>query len=791
MSWLKAYVDLDCETNDFIEKITLSGSKVETVDRQGRDLSGIVVGKVLSVEKHPNADKLFVCRVDAGSGILQIVTGADNLYAGAFVPVALNNSTVSGGIKIKSGKLRGLDSEGMMCSIGELGFTCHDFPEATEDGIYIFPEEHPIGADVKPIMEIEQDVVEYEITSNRPDCFSILGIAREAAATYNKPFCPPVVTVRETAGGKCSDYISVEIQNPGLCYRYAARVVKNVRLGPSPQWLRRRLTMCGVRPMNNIVDITNYVMLEMGQPMHAFDIDNISERKIIVRNAENGEKFTTLDSVNRVLDSSMLVISDPQKAVAIAGIMGGENSKVTGGASAVLFESATFNGTNIRLSSKKLGLRTDSSGKYEKGIDPNLAVLAVNRAAQLVEELGCGEVVPGIVDCYPNPLAPTREIPFEPARINALLGTDISSGEMAGYLKRLEIEVSGGNCVIPSFRPDLEMTADIAEEVARLYGYDKIEATLASGAGTVGKKTAEQLFIDNLRGFMVSSGFCEDLSYSFESPKVFDKLLIPVDSHLRRTVKILNPLGEDFSIMRTTTLNAILSSLSTNFNHRNEESSLFEISNVYIPKSLPLTELPEERLMLTFGEFNAGDFYDCKGVLENLFAVTGIKAEFSPEKNLPFMHPGRTAKISLENGTEIGFVGEVHPQVLENYEIGVKAYISAISIKPLFKAAKTVKRYIPLPKFPGIRRDISMLVPDDTLVKNLEAAIREKGTKLLEDVKLFDVYKNENMKPGLKSVAYSIFFRADRTLVEEEVSNVMKGIVSNLEEKTGAQLRDK
>ncbi len=793
ISWLKEYVDIDCDIKDFIEDITLTGSKVEAVTNMGDSIEKVVVGKVLSIEKHPDADKLVVCMVDVGEGEpVQIVTGAKNLYPGAFVPVALDGARLSGGIKIKKGKLRGVASNGMMCSIEELGFTKNDYPEAPENGIYIFEKEYAPGSDVKTILEIDDDVVEFEITSNRPDCFSIVGLARETAATYRLPFKYPEISVKEEAGGNAADMIDVEIKNPTLCPRYIARVVKNVKIAPSPQWLRHRLTAAGLRPINNIVDITNYVMLELGQPMHAFDIDNIDERKIIVRNASDGEKITTLDGVERTLDSSMLVISDCNKAVAVAGVMGGENSMITPEASAILFESANFNGPNVRVTAKKLGMRTDASAKYEKGLDPNLSVEAVNRAVQLVELLGCGEVVSGMVDCYPN----KREkwiVNYSSEKINKLLGTDISKAEMIEIFKLIEVDADGETAVVPTFRPDLETEADLAEEIARFYGYDKIKTTLAAGTPTVGKKTKSQIIEDTIRDTMIAMGISESMNFSFESVKVFDKLCIPPDDEVRKTVTISNPLGEDFKIMRTMTLNGMLTSLSTNYNRRNSEAYLFEIGKVYIPKSLPLTELPEERAVLTVGMYGNVDFYDIKGIVEELSEVLGIKnnVEYSPASHIPYMHPGRCAELTI-GGDNLGFLGEVHPTVCDNYEIGAKTYIAVIYADILYKTAEFNKVYKSLPKFPAVSRDISMLVKDDIIVKDIENIIKDKGGKLVENIQLFDVYKGKQIQDGFKSVAYNISFRsADKTLTDDEIASPMKKILKELEDKLGAQLRDK
>lgn len=791
MLWLKTYTDIECTTAEYIETITLSGSKVETVKTLGAEINKVVVGKVLSIEKHPDADKLVITKVDVG-GVepIQIVTGATNLFVGALVPVALNGSTLPNGVKIKTGKLRGVESQGMMCSIHELGLTIHDCPEAPETGIYIFPTEEKLGSNVKAIFGLNDDVVEYEITSNRPDCFSVVGIAREAAATYNKAFKFPEINVKETAGGDVNDYISIEIKNPELCPRYACRIVKNIKIEPSPKWMRQRLSAAGVRPINNFVDITNYVMLELGQPMHAFDIDTIDEAKIIVRNAKDGEEFTTLDGNKRILDSSMLVISDINKAVAIAGVMGGENSMVNPDARAILFESANFNGVNIRLTAKKLNMRTDASGIYEKCIDPNLAEIAVNRAVQLVEELGAGEVVKGICDCYPLKRE-TWEVKYTAEGINKLLGTNIQCETMIELFKRLEIKADSTTAQIPTFRPDLQIEADLAEEIGRLYGYDKIESTLITGTSTIGKKSYSQNIEDVIENTLIGLGLCEAMTYSFDSPKVFDKLRITTDSYLRNTITISNPLGEDFSIMRTVPLNAMLQSLSTNYNRRNDEALLFDIAKIYLPKSLPVTELPDEKNKIVIGIYGKYDFYDLKGIVETLFERLGLKnkVSFDLENKLSWMHPGRTAKVSIEN-KDLGYLGELHPVVAENYEIGTKVYIAVIDMDTLVEYATLDRLYKPLPKFPAITRDIAMVVEDKILVKDIEAIIRRKGGKWIESVNLFDVYKGKQIQEGYKSVAYSIVFRAvDHTLTDEIVDSSMSKILTALEKELFAQLR--
>lgn len=788
MSWLKEYVDVDCDISEFSDRMTMSGSKVEAVEHIGKDITNVVIGKIVKIEKHPDADKLVVTQVDIGKEEpVQIVTGATNVFEGAFVPVALHKAMIAGGTKITKGKIRGVASNGMMCSVEELGFTRNDYPEAPEEGIYIFENEQVLGSNPLKVLEMLEDVVEFELTSNRPDCYSVLGMAREASATFGKTLKYTNVELKENAEGDISKMISVEIENSELCPRYIARVVKNVKIEPSPQWLRRRLTASGIRPINNIVDITNYVMLELGQPMHAFDIDSIAQRKIIVRNAKEGEVFTTLDGTERILDTNMLVISDPEKAVAIAGVMGGENSKISGTAEAVLFESANFNGSNVRLTSKKLNLRTDSSSKFEKGLDPNLAEFAVNRAVHLVEMLGCGEVVPNMVDCYPN-RRDQWKVKYSVDRINSLIGISLTETEMIDHLEKLEIKSDGKEATIPTFRADLIREADIAEEIARIYGYDKIPQTLPR-ASTAGKKSTEQKIEDIIKNTCVSLGLNEALLYSFESPKVFDKLNLQEDSPLRRIIKISNPLGEDFSVMRSTALNGILSSLSTNYNRRNEKAMLFEIGKVYVSDILPLESLPQEISMLTIGMYGEKDFYDIKGIVEEITNVLNIEVSFRAKTDIDSLHSGRSAVV-LCGEEEMGYLGEIHPQVLDNYEIGTKAYVAVLNVEMLMRLAKLDVKYKPLPKYPASERDIAMLVKADVFVADIEAVIRRSAGKILENVNLFDVYQGKQIEEGYKSVAYAIRFRAsDRTLTEEEVSTSMNKILKGLEETVGAKLR--
>ncbi|MBR1930973.1 MAG: phenylalanine--tRNA ligase subunit beta [Lachnospiraceae bacterium] len=803
LSWIKAYVpELECTDQEYCDAMTLSGTKVEGFERTDKNLEKIVVGQIVSVEKHPDADKLVVCQVNIGTETIQIVTGAPNVFEGAKVPVVLDGGRVAGGhdgsplpeegIKIKAGKLRGVPSNGMMCSIEELGSSRELYPEAPEDGIYIFEDDVEVGADAVEVLGLRDTVFEYEITSNRVDCYSVLGIAREAAATFRKPFCPP--EVKETGNSeKASDYISVEIQAPELCSRYIARVCKNIKIGPSPKWMQRRLAASGIRPINNLVDITNYVMEEYGQPMHAFDLSTIAGNKIIVRRAKDGEEFQTLDGQMRKLDSEVLMICDAEKEVAIAGIMGGENSKITDDVQTVLFEAATFNGPNIRKSAKRVGVRTDASGKFEKGLDPRNAEAAINRACQLIEELGCGEVVGGMVDAK-SPLAELRELPFEPEKYNKLLGTNVSEADMLEIFKRLEIEVverdGEKKLIIPSFRQDLVGMADIAEEVARFFGYDKIPTTLPSGESTNGKLSYKLRIEQKARDIAEYCGFSQGMSYSFESPKVFDKLLLPADDELRKTVTISNPLGEDFSVMRTISLNGMLTSLSTNFNRRNKNVKLYELGNIYLPKAVPVTELPDERMQFTLGFYGDGDFFTLKGVIEEFLESVGMKnkKEYDPNAGKTFLHPGRQALIRYE-GVTLGYLGEVHPEVLDNYNIGTKAYVAVLDMPAVVPFTTFDRKYEGIAKFPAVTRDISMVVPKNVLVGQIEELIAQRAGKNLESYKLFDIYEGSQIKEGYKSVAYSITFRAkDRTLEESDIAAAMKKILNGLEQ-MGIELR--
>ncbi len=800
LSWIRAYVpELSCTDQEYIDAMTLSGTKVENYERLDANLEKIVIGQIEKIEKHPDAEKLVVCQVNIGTETIQIVTGARNVFEGAKVPVVLDGgrvatdhdgNKVAGGTKIKKGKLRGVESFGMMCSIAELGSSKEFYPEAAEDGIYIFPEDAEVGKSAVEALGLNDTVVEYEITSNRVDCFGILGIAREAAATFRKPFIQPEIK-------KCgndedaNDYVSIEIKDADLCKRYCGRIVKNVKIGPSPEWMQRRLANCGIRPINNLVDITNYVMEEFGQPMHAYDLNTISGKKIVVRRAAEGEAFQTLDGQERKLDENILMICDAEKPVGIAGIMGGENSKITDDVKDILFEAACFDGTNIRLSAKRLGLRTDASGKFEKGLDPNNAEAAINRACALIEELDAGEVVGGMVDVYPEKKTEKR-IPFEPEKYNKLLGTNVTPEEMLTYFERLEIvyDKKKNELVIPTFRQDLECSADIAEEVARFYGYDNIPVSLPSGEATTGKKSFKMRIEDVARETAEFCGFSQGMTYSFESPKVFDKLLLPQNSELRKTVTIMNPLGEDFSVMRTVSLNGMLTSLATNYNRRNKSAKLYELGNVYLPKALPVTELPEERMMFTLGMYGDGDFFNMKGTIEEFFEKVGMtkKPEYDPDNKKPFLHPGRQADV-IYNGEVIGYLGEVHPEVLDNYNIGEKAYIAVIDILKVTENATFDRKYEGIAKYPAVTRDLSMVMRKDILVGDIEKVFEKRGGSLLESMTLFDVYEGAQIKIGYKSVAYSLAFRAkDRTLEEKDIAPIMEKILADLGD-MGIELR--
>ncbi len=797
MKWLSDYVKVDEPIKKFCYDMTMSGSKVERFDTEGEEISNVVVGKVLSVVPHEDSDHLVVCQVDVGKGEpIQIVTGAQNIHGGEVVPVALDGSTLPKGIKIKKGKLRGVESNGMLCSLGELGLTVHDFPYAIEDGIFVLQDEEgcepiKIGADIRDAIGLNDTCVEFEITSNRPDCMSVIGLAREAGATFDVP-----VELKKPeykgVGGDIDADLSVEVKNTELCTRYAAALVKNVKIGPSPRWMRERLRGCGVRPINNLVDITNYVMLEYGHPMHAFDLRYVSGNKIVVRNAEKGEKITTLDGIERELSEEMLVIADAEKPVAVAGVMGGEYSGIMDDTTTVVFEAACFNGASVRTTAKKLGMRTDASSRFEKGLDAENCYDALMRACQLVEMLGAGEVLTKIIDkdyCDKTP----KCVDFDSKWINNFLGTDIPESDMIKYLDKLGFEVKDGKAYAPKWRIDIEVKADIAEEVARIYGYNNIPLTIIRGVAQA-KLTPEQKYTRKLERTMLSIGCNEISTYSFVSPKNFDKIRIPADSPLRKTVVITNPLGEDTSVMRTTIIPSMCEVLARNYNYRNAEARLYEIGNEYIPVSGK--ELPDEPERLAIGMYgNDIDFYDIKGAVDEIMEEMGIVdydvtacAEGCPIEEYVAFHPGRSA-IVTKGDTVLAIMGELHPETLENYEIGVKAYVAKLLIPEMMSVSVTEKTYKPLPKFPATTRDLSVVCDDSITVASLEKAIKNAVGKILEKVTLFDVYKGSQIAEGKKSVSFSISMRSmESTLTDEQADAAMKRVLKAMTE-FGAELR--
>lgn len=792
MSWLSDYTDMEGITpKEYADKLTMSGSKVEGVENLGADIDKVVVGRVLTCEMHPDSDHLHVCTVDVGGAEpIQIVCGAPNVAAGQKVPVALNGAALPGGIKIKKGKLRGVVSNGMICSHEELGIDASRLGYEPEYGILVLPEDAETGSDVKELFGLDENVVEFEITSNRPDCFSIIGLARETAATFKRPFRLPEVNINET-GGDINDMLSVEILDKDKCKRYNARIVKNVKIGSSPKWMRERLEACGVRAINNIVDITNYVLLEYGQPMHAFDIRDIAGGKITIRRAGGGEEIKTLDGQDRKLTNDDLVIADESGAIAIAGVMGGFDSEIKPDTTTVVFESAMFEPSTVRLTAQRVGLRTEASSRYEKGLDYHNTVPAIERACQLAELLGCGENVSGMIDAMGNVEGETK-IAFRPEKINAFLGTDVSTEEMVRILTALEVSVDTDAMTLtpPSFRPDLQAEADIAEEIARFYGYDVIPTSLLRGETTAGVKTPEQLMADTLSGVLTAQGMYEIYTYTFQSPAILDKLNIPEGSELRNYVKIANPLGEDTSMMRTTIAGSMLEILSRNYNYRNKSARLFELGRVYRPNPNGAGELPDEPQILMLGMYGGVDFYDIKGVCEEIFERLHIKnAEFEPVSDDPVYHPGRAARIMI-GGRAAGIIGEVHPAVLRNFEIGTKAYMGEIDFGAMFAAAEQSVKYVPLTKFPAVTRDFSIVTDKSTPVAHIEKVMKKAGGRLLTHLELSDVYTGEQIPEGKKSVMYKAEFKAtDRSLTGGEADNLHAKIVKALGAQLGAELR--
>ena len=783
LSWLKDYMNTDGIDNaTYTHMLTMSGSMVEGIENPAEEIKNVVVGKILKIEKHPDADKLVVCQVDIGEGeSVQIVTGAKNVFEGAFVPVAKHKSSLPGGVKITKGKLRGVLSCGMMCSVNELGMS-----DEPADGILILPDDVTPGADITEVLGLDESVAEFEITSNRPDCMSIIGLARESAATFNREFKIPEVKATGNSEN-VNDYASAEIAAPELCSRFIGRVIKNVKIAPSPEWMQKRLKACGIRAINNVVDITNYIMLEYGQPMHAYDLDHVEGHKIIVRRAEEGELLETLDDQPRTLQNSMIAIGDEKRAIGVAGVMGGANSEVCDTTVTVMFESACFNAVAVRRGAKALGMRTDASALFEKGLDPENCLPAIQRACELMEQLGAGEVVGGMIDIYPVKKEQTV-LPFEPDKMNRFLGLEVSAAEMKEILARLEFEVKDDKVYVPTFRGDIESMADIAEEVARIYGYDKIPTTMMKGCVTVGGKSKKQHLEDVIRDSLTAVGLYEVTTYSFIDPKENDMILMPQEDDRRNMVRISNPLGEENSVMRTDMLSSVLKVLRTNFSRRNAEAGIFEIGSVYIPKEEQV--LPDENQIVAVGMYGGCDFYDIKGKVENMLADLNINDyEFITCKDNPSFHPGRCAHI-YAGGKFLGIIGQIHPKVAANFKIGVETYCALLDFNVLLSGYTTDRQYKTLPKFPATSRDIAVILDKNINVGEVIKIIESNRNGILESYSLFDVYEGEQVGDGKKSIAYSLLFRAeDRTLTDKEVNEVMDKILSGLKEKLNAELR--
>lgn len=804
LEWLKDFTDIEVSAHDFCERMTLSGSKVEEIIVTGEDIQSVYTAKILSFVPHPDSDHLVIVSADMGKeelgGVLQIVCGAPNVVAGMIVPVAIAGATLPSGMTIKKGKLRGVESNGMCCSIQELGFSPEEFEGASENGLWHMPADTQIGVDIRQYLGLGKTTIDFEITSNRPDCFSIEGLAREAAITLGTSFTPKLPVVKAESSRHTSQVAMVEILDPKLCFRYCSRVVENVTIGPSPEWMQQRLRDAGMRPINNIVDITNYVCIELGQPMHAFDLRYLSGRHIIVRSAKDGETTKTLDGIDRVLDHDMLVIADEEKICAIAGVMGSENSEVKPDTMEILFESATFDAMRVRRTAVRNGLRTEASSRYEKGLDPQNALRALERACELVELLGCGTVLKGVIDVYPTPLN-TPSISFYPDKVNDFLGTKIDEKFMYDILLQIGCTLvdaeNGKICVPPSYRPDLICSADLAEEVARFYGYNNITPTLMSGKTTMlGGRNAEQTVIENVKDVMVAQGYFEALTYSFESPKELDRLRLTADDTLRRQLVITNPLGEDFSVMRTSMVPSMLRIAATNHKRSVKQASIFEVAYVYLPGE-DLQVLPEEKQILsaflydsTLSSDNTQLFFSMKGAVVEVCTSLGIRSVvFDAVSDVAYLHPGRSAKIMI-NGKNAGFIGYVHPDVAENFECPDNLVIMTIETSALIKASTIKRIFSQLPKFPGITRDLAVLVDSSVSVGTLERIIRKKGGKLLSEADLFDVYTGAQIGEGKKSVAFSLLFRSpDRTLTDSDVVQSFQEILAALEKETGAVLR--
>ena len=789
--WInEEFVDLSqVSDKEYVETMTVFGQKVETYERMDAEIRNVVVGKVLSITPHPNSDHMFICQVDVGQEEpVQIVTGAQNVHQGDLVPTALHNSWLPGGVHITKGKLRGELSNGMLCSFAELGLTQNDFPDAYADGIWILNDEDcTVGQDINLVIGNDDTVVDFEITNNRPDCYSIIGLARESAAAFGRKMRHHEPQVKGSDAGDIYDYLDVEVPADSLCNRYSSRMVANVKIAPSPKWLRQRLRANGVRPINNIVDITNYVMLEYGQPMHAFDYRYVSSGKIVVREAREGETLTTLDGNVRNLKPGMLVIADGDKAIGLAGIMGGENSEIVPDTTMVVFESANFNGTSIRQTALALGMRTEASGKFEKSLDPLMTIPALQRACELVELLGCGDVLGGTIDIL-NHIPEEKRLPLEPEKINKLLGTDISKEEMIHYLDLLEIPVEGSEILVPSFRPDLNLMADIAEEVGRSYGYNEIPIT-AFKTSTQGGYSPEMKLEAKAGTLCRGLGYSEIITYSFVSPTVFDQIRLSPDSPLRQALRIQNPLGEDTSIMRTIALPSMLEILSRNNAYHNKAAKLYELAKIYLP--VEGQPLPEEPRMLVLGTYGAGEtFFTLKGELEAIFSGLRLKkASYTAEKNNPSYHPGRCARVTID-GVDVGVLGQVHPLVAKNYGIESEVYCAEISFTKLLALQLPDATYTPLPKYPSVSRDLAVVCGEDITVAQAEDVITAAAGKLLREIRLFDIYRGPGVPAGKKSMAFSLVLRADdRTLTDTDSETVVSKVLSALAAKLNAVLR--
>lgn len=797
IEWLKEFSDINVSGKELGDILTMTGSKLETIEARGKDIKNVVIGKILEIEKHPDADKLIVTKVDVGDEIVQIVTGADNVNVGDIVPIAKDGSSLPGGVNIKKGELRGVESCGMMCSCGELNIPVDRYSGQIEHGIMILPKEmeSKIGENIVDVLGLEEEILDFEITSNRPDCFSIEGLGRETAISLDEDFKNPRKNLDEMNIENKSEIegIKVDITAPDLCYRYIARVVKDVKVGESPEWMKRRLEACGVRSINNIVDITNYVMLELGQPMHAFDINSIAGKHITVRRANDGEKITTLDEQERVLSSDMLVISDCEKAVAIAGVMGAQNSEIEENTVTVVFESAVFNGGSVRKTAKKVGLRTEASSRYEKGLPQENAERAINRAVELVELIGAGKSIDGKIDVYPTKQK-FNKVEFNPEKINKLLGTEISREDMVKTLEKLEMKVEGEVVIPPYFRVDIERLADIAEEIVRFYGYDKVDCTLINSEATLGIRTKSQKLTDKVRQTLINKGLSEIYTYGFINEKDLDKMCIAEDSDLRaQVIKVKNPLSEDYSIMRTTTLPSMLQTIVTNQSKKNKNVGLFDISRTYrnVDNQIEQGNVPQEDNMITIGMYGDDvDFYILKGLVEKILTVSSVlRYDVVSEKCNNSYHPGKTANIKVGKDI-IVTMGEIHPEVAENYGVKGRVYVAEIWLDKLVKYGKKDKKYEEVAKFPAVERDIAMVIDENIEVGSIQKVIQKKGKKILEEIELFDVYRNEKLGENKKSVAYSLKFRSkDKTLTDDEINQTMNEIVKELENSLGAELR--